>query len=262
MEKKRVTLILLAALLQASQTAAAAPAVTPGPQATAATASAASTAAGIPPAYLDRIVTLFNKGIALMEQYRPADAVKAFDEVVRLAPGWTKGRLNLAIALLNAQSEESYARAEIELKRVVAAAPDNPYGHYALGMLLKHLDRFDEAKARFERVLEIDPEDGDAHYQLGALLAAKDPEAARRHFEKTLEKIPHHESACYRLQKLLRQAGEEEKAQELLQRFQALKKSGAGVFAGTKYGEMGRYAEVGRAVGELPAAGGAAVPPP
>ncbi len=117
---------------------------------------------GIPPAQLDRIVELFNKGVGLMERYQPLEAVRAFEEVVRLAPNWTTGRLNYGIALLNAQTDEGYAAAEVELKKVVAEAPDNPYAHYALGMLLRHLTRFDEAKAQFEAVLRIDPLTRDA----------------------------------------------------------------------------------------------------
>lgn len=218
----------------------------------AAAPTVAAAVAGVPPAHFDQIVELYNKGVGLMDQYQPVEAVKAFDEMVQLAPEWTTGRLNLGIALLNAQSDEAYARAETELKRVAAAEPDNPYAHYALGMLLRHFTRFDEARARFERVLEIDPEDADAHYQLGILLIDTDPAAARTHLERTLQRVPHHESACYRLRGLLIKAGEEERAQELLSRFRDLKASGAGVFSGMKYGEMGRYADVVRAF-ETPA---------
>lgn len=204
----------------------------------------------IPAEHLDRIVDLFNQGIALMERFEPVAAVKAFEEVVKLAPDWTTGRLNYGIALLNAQTDEHYAQAEIELKKVIVQAPRDPTAHYALGMLLRHLGRFDEARNEFQRVLEIDPDDGDALYQLGSLLMEDDPEAARRHFEMALEIIPHHESACYRLHSLLMKAGETDRARALLQRFQALKAAKAGVFSGMKYGEMGRYASVIRAFPE------------
>ncbi|MAE77727.1 MAG: hypothetical protein CMJ85_12765, partial [Planctomycetes bacterium] len=210
--------------------------------------------AGIAPERLDPIVKQFNKGVGLMDRYRPIDAVKAFEEVVRLAPNWVTGRLNLGIALLNSQSEEYYKRAEVVLKEVIAIASDNPYAHYALGMLLRHLMRHDEAKKLFERVLEIDPQDPDAHYQLAILITEKDPVAARGHLEKTLEKIPHHVSACYRLQTLLRQAGERKRAVQLLKRFQALKTAKAGAFSGMKYGEMGHYAAVVRTI-DLPDSG-------
>jgi len=196
-----------------------------------------------------------------MEQYQPQDAVAAFEQVTRRAPEWVTGRLNLAIALLNAQSDEAYARAEKELQWVIQKAPENPNGHYALGMLLVHLTRFDEAKAQFEAVLKIDPDDPDAHFQLGNLLADDDPPAARRHLEQVLAKVAHHESAVYRLATVLRSMGETALAQERLAAFQRLKESGAGVFAGMKYGEMGRYAEIIRAF-ERPPLRGASGPAP
>ncbi len=207
-------------------------------------------AADPPAEHLDRIIERFNRGVALMEQYRPSEAAEAFTEVVELAPGWTRARLNLGIALMNVQSPESRARAEEELRRVVTEAPDDPYGHFALGVLMRHLARVEDARAAFAIVLRLRPEDPDAHYQLASLSLQTDPEAARNHLEKTLQQVPHHESACYQLQALLRQRGEIERADALLARFQALKTSGAGVASRMRYGEMGRYAEVVRAVDE------------
>ncbi|MCK6554522.1 FG-GAP-like repeat-containing protein [Candidatus Binatia bacterium] len=221
----------------------------------------APAAAGIPPQHATRVVELFNRGVGLMDRFEPVEAIKAFEEMVGLAPDWTLGRLNYGIALLNGQTDEFYGRAEVELKKVIAVAPDDPYAHYALGMLLRHLTRFEEAKAQFEEVLRIDPEDADAHYQLGILVMDKDPAAARAHLEKTLAKTPHHESACYRLQSLLIKAGEKERAQELMSRFRALKAAKAGAFSGMKYGEMGRYAEVIRAFPGLAAAAEAGAVP-
>ena len=214
-----------------------------------------STFAGLPPDRVDEIVRHFNRGMGLVDQYQPEQAVEAFEEVVRLAPDWTTGRLNLGIALLNTQGEGDDVRAEEEFRKVIAADPDNPTAHYALGMLLRHFSRLDEAKVEFERVLEIDPDDPDTHYQLGTLILDDDPAEARVHLEETLRQVPHHESACYRLQGLYRRAGDTEKARELLVRFRNLKAAGAGVVSGMKYGEMGRYAYVVRAFDEAPVDG-------
>jgi FG-GAP-like repeat/ASPIC and UnbV/Tetratricopeptide repeat len=202
---------------------------------------------GIPAEHVDTILTHFNKGVGLMDRFQPVKAVKEFEKVVGLAPDWITGRLNFGIALLNAQGDAYYAQAEKELKRVIEAAPKNPYAHFSLGMLLRHLTRFDEARTHFERVVEIDPDDPDAHYQLGYLSIDDDPKTAREHLEKTLAAAPHHESACYRMYGLLRQAGEREKSLELMRRFRALKKTKAGRVSGMKYGEMGRYANIVRA---------------
>ena len=217
----------------------------------------------IPSELIDQIIGPFNKGVALMEQYKPVDAVKEFEEVVRLAPDWITGRLNLGIALLNAKDEnkivraKTLARAEEEFKWVIERTPDNPYAHYALGMLFRHLGFFEDAIAEFQTVLKIDPEDADAHYQVGFLIKNVDPVAAITHFEKTLAKKSHHEKAASFLQSLLMRAGKKQRAQEMLKRYQMLKyhlglKSprDVGISYGMKYGEMGRYAEVVRAFGE------------
>jgi Tfp pilus assembly protein PilF len=201
----------------------------------------------LPPDLIDQVITPFNRGVALMDRYQPAEAAEAFAEVVRVAPDWITGRLNYGIALLNAQNDTAYARAEVELESVLEMDPDNPSAHFALGMLFVYFTRADEARDEFEEVLRIDPDDADAHFQLGVLLTDDDPDSAERHFEATLAALPHHESAAYRLATLRRRQGNAEGGRDLLLRFQALKAAGAGVFAGMKYGEMGRYANIVRA---------------
>ena len=217
--------------------------------------------AGLSPAQMDQVVDAFNRGTGLMDQYRPAEAVTAFEEVVRLAPRWVAGRVNLGLALLNTQDEASFVRAEQELKQAITMDAANPYAHFALGMLYSHLTRLDEARREFERVLEIDPDDPDAHYQLAILLMEEEPDAARTHLEKTLEEMPHHEAACYRLYTLLRREGKTDEAQKVMARFQELKASGAGASREMYYGEMGRYADVMRGFEEPVTETGPAPPP-
>jgi len=200
----------------------------------------------IPVEHADEVIGWFNKGVGLMDQFQPAKAARVFEQAVALAPRWSAARINLAIALLNLPESASQRRAEEQLRAVLAVKPDSCRAHYALGMLMRYQGRVEDARTEFERVLEIDPEDADTHYQLAASIADTDPAAARRHLEATLKQIPHHESACYRLQGLLRRLGEPDRAREVLRRFQALKAAGAGVTFGMKYGEMGRYANVVR----------------
>ncbi len=200
-------------------------------------------------ATLERLVTAFNLGVGEMDRYEPGKAVPYFEEVVRLAPDWTTGRLNLGIALLNVDEKESFPLAEKELRQVVAEAPDDPRGSYSLGMLLVHLMRYSEAEPLFQHVLELDPDDVDTHVRLGMLRIESDPAAARRHLEFAHAAMPHHEVACYRLFTLLRDAGETERSQQMLERFRELKDSGAGTSSAIKFGEMGRYADIVRAFG-------------
>jgi Tfp pilus assembly protein PilF len=197
---------------------------------------------------LERVLTAFHRGVGQMDRFEARAAIASFDEVLAIVPHWTTARLDLGIALLNAEDPDLYPRAEAELRRVVAEWPDDPRGPYTLGMLLVHLTRWSEAEGLFRRVLELDPDDPDTHYQVGALLLEKDPAAARRHLEIALTALPHHESACYRLFRLHREAGDEATAEGYLERFRALKDSGAGEASSITFGAMGRYADLVRVV--------------
>ncbi|EDN72604.1 hypothetical protein BGS_1162 [Beggiatoa sp. SS] len=75
----------------------------------------------------------------MMERYKPFDGVKEFEDAIRLAPDWITESLNLGIALLNTQNNADLLRAEQELRWVIERTPDNPYAHYALGMLFRHI---------------------------------------------------------------------------------------------------------------------------
>lgn len=200
------------------------------------------------PDQLEAVLEPFNQGVAHMERFQPARAIESFDAVVRLAPDWITGRLNLGIALLNSQTDEGRARCEQVMLDLLEDDPDNAHAQFSLGMLFRDGDRTDEARQRFSKVLDRYPDDPDTHYQLALLLDESDPQAARGHLEATLEKFPHHASAAYRMQNVLRQSGENEEAARLMQRFAALKDAKAGILAGMKYGEMGRFANIVRAV--------------
>src|SRR5262249_41130790 len=59
------------------------------------------------------VLELNNRGVGHMEYFKPGypKAVEAFEEVVKKAPNWTPGHINLGIALLNTASDENLNRA-------------------------------------------------------------------------------------------------------------------------------------------------------
>src|SRR5258708_30573401 len=88
------------------------------------------------------VVTANNRGVAAMEQYHYQDGVHEFEQVVKLAPDWMPGHVNLAIALLNQDKPDMMDRAIKELQFVLSRSPNDPHANYCLGIILKYRGQF------------------------------------------------------------------------------------------------------------------------
>ena len=62
-----------------------------------------------------------NRGVALLEQFRPGEAAEAFRQALRTDPGLAIARVNLAIALFNIPDLPG---AEREARAAAQALPD------------------------------------------------------------------------------------------------------------------------------------------
>src|SRR5437870_2612415 len=159
-----------------------------------------------PAARPPELLALYDRGVALVEQHRHGEAVPLFDQVLAAAPDWTEARINLGIALLNQQKD--FQRAEQELTRALQADPANPWAHYTLAMLYRHLGDPQKAAEHLDAVLRADPASADTHAALGALLAADGKLAeAEGHFRKAMELNPYLIPAHYGLGRTLLQEG-------------------------------------------------------
>ena len=182
-----------------------------------------------------------NRGVALLEQYKYREGVAEFRRALALAPRLALAEVNLGIALFNLPD---MAAAEAQLRRAEALAPAAPQAPYVLGLIARGRDRADEATGHFARVLALDPQDVGAHVQLGQIYAQRrDYAEAVRHLRAALAAEPYNNTALYNLANALLRTGARDEGQALLQRFQALKQSGAGTTVGQNYLEQGRYAE-------------------
>jgi tetratricopeptide (TPR) repeat protein len=197
-----------------------------------------------------------------MEQYKYRDAVNSFREVVSLAPGWSAGQINLAIALLNdtgaeaeaakqsgggraarspgAQSDSGQsagASANFDealrlLDQVLGEAPDNVHALYCRGIILAYLGQAKEAHHAFQRVVELDPDDAEAWAKLGQTLPDPDrpnfpagPKQAKQLIEiyrKALDRNPYLVVALFKLQEAYRWDGQRDKASEYMKQWEAL----------------------------------------
>jgi len=105
-------------------------------------------------------------GVAHMNQQRPADAQKYFDEALQADPKFAVARLNLGVALLGQQKLDA-ARAALE--EATKQLPNDPYAWYNLGLAYKDTGESGKGIAAFQRVTEIKPNEADAYYFVGYL---------------------------------------------------------------------------------------------
>jgi tetratricopeptide (TPR) repeat protein len=182
-----------------------------------------------------------NLGVALLEQFKHKEGADQFRRALTLDPKLALARTNLAIALFNVPD---LAAAQKEVEAAAAASPDAPQPPYILGLIARQQNRLEDALAAFQRVLKVDPLDVGTNVQLGQLYAQqrkyKEASVALR---IALEEEPYNGTALYNLGTSLLRSGAREEGQRLMQRFQALRASGAATTVGTNYLEQGRYAE-------------------
>src|SRR5262245_10478569 len=81
-----------------------------------------------------------NRGVALLEQFRHEEAVKAFEQALAIDPRSTLARINLAIARYNVPDLPG---AEREARAALDAAPDAPQAHFILGLAARSQSRLD-----------------------------------------------------------------------------------------------------------------------
>jgi Flp pilus assembly protein TadD len=182
-----------------------------------------------------------NLGVALLEQFRFADAAEAFSRALEKDPTLALARVNLAIAYLYLPDHDAARRvAEAALEK----RPDSPRLNYILGLIARGEGRAEEAVPYLEKVLAQDPRDVGANLTLGqAYLQMRRFDDAVEVFRTAVEAEPYNVSAVYNLGVALNRAGHREEAREALERFQELRDSAYKSSLGSNYLEQGKYAE-------------------
>src|SRR5256885_9982818 len=215
-----------------------------------ATKMSASAGGGIADAY--RFNTL---GVAYMNQQRPADAQKYFEQACEADLKFAVARLNLGVALLGQQKLES---ARAALQAATQQLPKDAYAWYNLGLAYKDLGESEKGIGAFQHVTEIAPNEPDAYYFVGYLNAQLQKyDQAIAAFQKGLALYPFHASSEFGLARAFQRKGDAAAAREHLARFQKITTEHLGAPFGAGYGDQGRYslAEVPlNAVADVPAA--------
>jgi len=185
-----------------------------------------------------------NHAIAVMDGFHYPEAIAELEKVVKMAPDWLPGRINLGIAQLNASGGEEkwVAPCKAAFEEVLRRDPDNPHAHFCLGLLLKYKEDGKEAIRHFEAVLKKVPNDAYTLYWLGHLKTPGSDEQTA-YFRKALKQNRHLTGAIYGLSQNLR-LNDPKEAQKLSDELEALKRSDWENPAEIKYSRMGPLAEV------------------
>ncbi len=182
-----------------------------------------------------------NLGVALMEQFRFADAGEQFKKALAADPKLPMAKINLALALFYVPD---VAAAKKEAEEGAALAPEAPQPHYLLALIARMENRGEDAIASLEHVLAADPRDLGANLVLGQVyLQQRKFDEAVATFRIAAAAEPYNVSAAYNLGVALTRGGQREAGAAQMAHFQELRESGYKTSFGQTYLEQGRYAE-------------------
>ena len=155
-----------------------------------------------------------------------ATAVTGLRRAIELDPGFMRAHDNLGLCYeALGRFDEAVRSWEEAIRLNDGQKTKSPWPSLNLGLMLTRLDRLDEAEARFREALRCDSRFAQAHYQLGITLEKKGRAGeAVSEIEEAARLDPAYAEPQYALARLYRRAGEAQKADQALQRFQELKK--------------------------------------
>jgi Flp pilus assembly protein TadD len=189
----------------------------------------------IDPAEAYRLNTL---GVAYMNQQRPADAQKLFEQSLAADPQFEVARANLGISLLAQQKLEP---ARTALAAAAEKLPQDPYAWYNLGLVYKDLGDAEKGVAAFTHVTQI-ADEADPWYFVGYLNSQLQRyDQAIVAFQKALAIFPFHASAEFGLARAYQRSGNAEAAKEHLAKFQKMTADHVATPFGAGYGDQGRF---------------------
>jgi Flp pilus assembly protein TadD len=153
-----------------------------------------------------------NLGIAYLDQLQYADAMRAFDQVVKLRPDYADGYINIGLTYIE---WEKYSEARPSLEKAMELSPNNGRALYYLALVERREGRRDEELADLERVVQQYPQARDPRRELGiAYYQRHGYDEARQQFEALQAIDPDDLAAHYNLAVLYRRMGMKDKAAE------------------------------------------------
>src|SRR5947209_6647672 len=111
-------------------------------------------------------IRLNTLGVAYMNQQKPAEAQKYFEQALAADSNFAMAQMNLGISLLAQQKLEA---ARTTLEQATAKLPNDPFGWYNLGLTYKDTGESEKGLDAFAHVGGIAPQEPDALYFIGYL---------------------------------------------------------------------------------------------
>ena len=101
-----------------------------------------------------------------LEAERPAQAVRAYRQILQQYPECSEAAMNLIVLLL----ESGHAAGAHRVARsAIALHPSHALLHFNLGVVCEELERFDDALLAYQIALQLDASLADAHFNAAHL---------------------------------------------------------------------------------------------
>jgi tetratricopeptide (TPR) repeat protein len=115
----------------------------------------------------DSAAAAYNRGSALKDQRRFADALAAFDQAIAQKPGYAEAYNSRGIVLANLTR---FDEATAGFDKAIALKPDYAEAYSNRGNVLQELGRFDDALASFDKAIALQPGNARLHSNRAVVL--------------------------------------------------------------------------------------------
>ena len=201
-----------------------------------------------PPEKGREVISRFNSGIALMDQFKFESAIKEFTALLELDPSILPAWVNLGISHFYGQE---YDQALEAFNQALKINPSEAHAHFVSGLIYINRDQVEQAIRSFREVLRQDSQDISANYYLGRMLMrTREYEEALVYFETVIKNEPYNASAHYNRATALSRLRRTEESRKAMDRFRTLQDLFGSTTVGLQYLEQGKYAV---AIQEIPA---------
>ena len=112
----------------------------------------------------------YNLGIVLTERGQIGGAISQYQEALRLKPGYAEAHYNLGVALgRKGQTDEAIR----QYQEAIRLKPQHAEAHNNLGIVFTAKGQIDDAISQFQEVIRLKPKHPEAHNNLGVALGMK-----------------------------------------------------------------------------------------